>query len=55
MHAPLSSVDTKEGKVSYVWEKFSRAIDFEELIKSQKEVVGPQGAEQRDMAGGTTQ
>lgn len=44
-------MDTREGKVSYVWEKFSWAVDFEGLIQFQKEVDGPQGAELGDMVG----
>lgn len=44
-------MDTKEGKVSHVWEKFSWAVDVEELVRLQQEAFGPQGTEQGDTAG----
>lgn len=44
-------MDTKEEKVSYVWEKLCWAIDVEELVRIQGEAVGSQRAEQGGIAG----
>lgn len=49
----MSFMDRREGKVSYVWEKVTWAIDSEELIQFQKEVIGPKGTEQGDIAAPT--